>query len=141
LEFKRFEASGSRKNQTGGGMVGEKRKHQRIASLNLLHVEVYKEDKLIKQGAGRTLNISESGILLEIHFPIVDSDNVLIKLTIGLKEDLLEIKGKSVRYLQTESGIFQIGIVFDEITDNAANMTLKGYIEAFLAVKSDSSAA
>jgi len=112
-------------------MVGEKRKHQRIASLNLLHIEVFKEDRLIKQGTGRTLNISESGILLEIHFPIVDSDNVLIKLTIGLKEDLLEIKGKSVRYLQTESGIFQIGIVFDEITDNAAYMILKGYIEAF----------
>ena len=122
-------------------MVGEKRKHQRIASLNLLHVEVYKEDKLIKQGAGRTLNISESGILLEIHFPIADSDNVVIQLTIGLKEDLLEIKGKSVRYLQTESGIFQIGIVFDKITDNATSMTLKGYIEAFSAGKSNISPA
>jgi len=120
-------------------MVCEKRKHQRIASLNLLHVEVYKEDRLIKQGAGRTLNVSESGILLEIHFPIVDSDNVVIQLTIGLKEDLLEIKGKSVRYLQTASGIFQIGILFDEITDNATDTTLKEYIKEFLALKSDSS--
>lgn len=115
-------------------MVGEKRKHQRVASLNLLHVGVYKEGSLIKQGAGRTLNISESGILLEIHFPI-DTDNVIIHLTIGLKEDLLEIKGKSVRYLQTESGKYQIGIMFDKIMDKTTDKILKGYIEAFTAGK------
>jgi len=118
-------------------MVGEKRKHQRIASLNLLHVGVYKDDNLIKQGAGRTLNISESGILLEIYFPIADAENVVIQLTIGLKEDLLEIKGKSVRYLQTENGKYQIGIVFDEVADKTTETILKKYIEAFTAGKSD----
>lgn len=121
-------------------MVGEKRKHQRIASLNLLHIEVYKDDNLIKQGAGRTLNISEAGILLEIHFPI-DAENVVIQLTIGLKEDLLEIKGKSVRYLQTENGKYEIGIVFDEITNKITDKILKEYIEVFTAGKSDISPA
>ncbi len=121
-------------------MVSEKRKHQRKASLNLLHIGVYKEGNLIKQGAGRTLNISESGILLEIHFPI-DTDNVVIQLTIGLKEDLLEIKGKSVRYIQTESGKYQIGIMFDKITDKTTDKILKKYIGAFTAGKSDISQA
>ena len=116
--------------------MSEKRKHQRIASLNLLHIGVYKEGDLIKQGAGRTLNISESGILLEIHFPI-DTDNVVIQLTIGLKEDLLEIKGNSVRYLQNENGKYQIGIMFDKITDETTDKILKKYIEAFAAEKSD----
>ena len=116
-------------------MAGEKRKHKRIASLNLLHVGVYKDDNLIKQGAGRTLNISESGILLEIYFPIADAENVVIQLTIGLKEDLLEIKGKSVRYLQTENGKYQIGIVFDEVADKTTETILKKYIEAFTAGK------
>jgi hypothetical protein len=114
----------------------KKRKHQRITSLNLLHFGVYKEGDLIKQGAGRTLNISESGILLEIYFPI-DTDNVDIKLAIGLKEDLLEIKGKSVRYLQTESGKYQIGIMFDKITNKTTNKILKEYIEEFTAGKPD----
>jgi len=117
-------------------MANEKRKHQRIASLNLLHIGVYKEGDLIKQGAGRTLNISESGILLEIHFPI-ETDNVVIQLTIGLKEDLLEIKGNSVRYLQNENGKYQIGIMFDKITDETTDKILKKYIEAFAAEKSD----
>lgn len=121
-------------------MTSENRKHQRMASLNLLHVEVYKDDDLIKQGVGRTLNISESGILLEIHFPI-DTDNVVFQLTIGLKEDLLEIKGKSVRYIQAGGGKYQIGILFDEITDATISEILKRYIEAFTAKKSNISPA
>jgi hypothetical protein len=111
-------------------MSTENRKHQRIASLNLLHVEVYKEDNLIKQGAGRTLNISESGILLEIHFPI-DTDNVVVQVSIGLKEDLLEIKGKPVRCLQAENGKYQIGILFDKISNETTDKILRKYVEAF----------
>ncbi len=113
-------------------MTSENRKHQRMASLNLLHVGVYKYDDLIKQGVGRTLNISESGILLEIHFPI-DTDNVVVQVTIGLKEDLLEIKGKSVRCLQAENGKYQIGILFDKITNETTDKILRKYIEAFKA--------
>ena len=111
-------------------MTSENRKHQRMASLNLLHVGVYKDDDLIKQGVGRTLNISESGILLEIHFPI-DTDNVVVQVAIGLKEDLLEIKGKSMRCLQAENGKYQIGILFDKITSETTDKILKEYIEAF----------
>jgi hypothetical protein len=107
----------------------ENRKHKRIASLNLLHVEVYREGGLIKQGAGRTLNISESGILLEIHFSI-DTDDI-VHISIGLKEDLLEIKGKSIRCMQAENGKYNIGILFDRITDVSAEKILMGYIEAF----------
>ncbi|MFO7667296.1 MAG: PilZ domain-containing protein [Desulfobacterales bacterium] len=115
-------------------MSSENRKHQRIASLNLLHVEVYKEENIIRQGAGRTLNISESGILLEIHFPI-DADNV-VQVTIGLKEDLLEIRGKSVRCLKAENGKYQVGILFDKITTETTDKILKKYIKAFTAGKS-----
>jgi hypothetical protein len=114
----------------------EKRKCQRIASLNLLHMGVYKEGNLIKQGAGRTLNISESGILLEIHFPF-KTDNVVIQISIGLKEDLLEVQGIPVRYTENEKGIFHIGIMFDEIKDDSTKNVLKEYIEAFTEGKSD----
>lgn len=121
-------------------MTSENRKHERMASLNLLHVGVYKDDDLIKQGVGRTLNISESGILLEIHFPI-DTDNVVVQVAIGLKEDLLEIKGKSVRCLQVENGKYQIGILFDKITSETTDKILKKYIEAFANGNSDISPA
>ena len=65
-----------------------KRKYQRIRSLNLSYICLDENNNIVKQGMGRTLNISESGILLETHFPIESEYSVL--LTIALKEDLLE---------------------------------------------------
>ena len=47
-----------------------KRKHERIQSLNLSYICLDEDNNIVKQGMGRTLNISESGILLETHFPI-----------------------------------------------------------------------
>ena len=67
-----------------------KRKHPRIPSLNLSYICLDENNNIVKQGMGRTLNISESGILLETHFPI--ESEYLVLMTIALKEDLLEIK-------------------------------------------------
>lgn len=89
-----------------------KRKHQRILSLNLSYICLDENNNIVKQGMGRTLNISESGILLETHFPIESEYSVL--LTIALEEDLLEIKGKPIHSRSTETGEFEIGIEFLE---------------------------
>jgi len=68
----------------------EKRKHTRINSLNLSYVCLDENNQIFKQGMGRTLNVSESGILLETHFPI--DDQYIVRLILGLEEDLVEIK-------------------------------------------------
>ena len=65
-----------------------KRKHQRFASLNLSYVCLDENNNVVTQGMGRTLNISESGILLETNFPI--ELKYLVLLTIGLEEDETE---------------------------------------------------
>jgi len=88
------------------------RKHQRIQSLNLSYVCLDENNNIVKQGMGRTLNLSESGILLETHFPI--ESKYLVLMTIALKEDLLEIKGKPIHARSTETGKFEIGIEFLE---------------------------
>jgi len=88
------------------------RKHQRIQSLNLSYVCLDENHNIVKQGMGRTLNLSESGILLETHFPI--ESKYLVLMTIALKEDLLEIKGKPIHARSTETGKFEIGIEFLE---------------------------
>ena len=88
------------------------RKHQRIQSLNLSYICLDENNNIVKQGMGRTLNLSESGILLETHFPI--ELEYLVLLTIALKEDLLEIKGKPIHARSTETGKFEIGIEFLE---------------------------
>jgi PilZ domain len=87
-----------------------KRKHQRIPSLNLTYVCLDEKDNIVKQGMGRTLNISESGILLETHFSI--EPEYMVLLSIALKEDLLEIKGKPIHAKSNETGEFEVGIEF-----------------------------
>ena len=89
-----------------------KRKHQRISSLNMSYICLDENDNIVKQGMGRTLNLSESGILLETHFPI--KLEYLVLLTIALKEDLLEIKGKPIHVQSKEAGKFEVGIEFLE---------------------------
>jgi hypothetical protein len=90
--------------------TNDKRKHQRIMSLNLSYICLDENNNIVKQGMGRTLNISESGILLETHFPI--EPEYLVLMTIALKEDLLEIKGKPIHSRSNETGEFEIGIEF-----------------------------
>ena len=90
----------------------DKRKYQRIASLNLSYLCLDENDNIVKQGMGRTLNISESGILLEINFPV--KLEYSIQLTIALKEDLLEMKGKPIHVQSKGTGKFEVGIEFLE---------------------------
>lgn len=96
-----------------------KRKHERVQSLNLSYICLDEDKNIVKQGMGRTLNISESGILLETHFPIEPKHTV--QLTISLEEDLLDILGKPVHVRSIVGGKYQIGIRYidlDEITTN-----------------------
>ncbi|MFZ7127896.1 MAG: PilZ domain-containing protein [Desulfobacterales bacterium] len=109
-------------------MTAEKRKHVRIHSLNLSHVSLEDADEPVKQSIGRTLNVSESGILLETHFPIPLDQS--ISLTIGLEEDLVEIRGKVVHLLDGEKGKYEMGIEFTRIDDQASDV-LRRYIQAF----------
>jgi hypothetical protein len=107
----------------------EKRKHSRIDSLNLLNY-VYSDESGdgSTQGMGRTLNVSESGILLETHTPI--NINIIISLTIGLEEDVVEIKGRIIYTQENDDKKYESGIEFFDVDDKAKEI-LKKYIAAF----------
>ena len=105
-----------------------KRKHPRIPSLNLSYICLDENNNIVKQGMGRTLNISESGILLETHFPI--ESEYLVLLTIALKEDLLEIKGKPIHARSNETGEFEIGIEFLEPDQDSIRL-LENFINKY----------
>jgi c-di-GMP-binding flagellar brake protein YcgR len=109
--------------------IEEKRKHSRIHSMHLLNYIYFGEnDDEATQGMGRTLNVSESGILLETHTPI-DSD-IVISLTIGFEEDVVDIKGKVVYNKKNEDGFYESGINFFDV-DTDAQKALKKYISLF----------
>ena len=106
----------------------DKRKHQRIPSLNLSYICLDENNNIVKEGMGRTLNISESGILLETQFPI--ELEYLVIMTIALQEDLLEIKGKPIHAKSNETGKFEVGIEFLE-PDQDSIQRLKNFIAKY----------
>jgi len=100
-----------------------KRKHERIQSLNLSYICLDEEKNIVKQGMGRTLNISESGMLLETHFPIEPMH--VVQLTISLEENLLDLKGKPVHVRSSDEGKYEIGIQFIELDQSATDLLKK----------------
>jgi hypothetical protein len=105
----------------------EKRKHQRFSSLNLSYVCLDEEKKAIKQGMGRTLNLSESGILLETHFPIT-SDHTAV-LSIGLGDELIDVRGRPVHLRATGQGVYEIGIEFVD-PDSKAIRSIREFLRS-----------
>ena len=109
--------------------IKNKRLHSRIDSLNLLSYSCTDETgQVVIQGMGRTLNVSQGGILLETHVQIDLS--YIISLTIGFKEELVDINGKVVRSTPGKGDYYESGIKFHDM-DKAALQVLKKYIKAF----------
>lgn len=107
----------------------DKRLHSRIKALNLIAYECMDEDgQEVMHGMGRTLNISEGGILLETHVQIEPQYDA--SLSIGLEDDLIDIKGKVVSCKPGKVDKFESGIKFLEIGQTEL-VVLKLYIKAF----------
>ena len=98
----------------------EKRKHSRYSSINLSYVCLDEDQQVIHQFMGKTLNISEDGLLLETHFPI-DMLSTLI-LSIGLQDDLVEIKGKVSYCRPLGHGKYGIGIKILEVNGESRSV-------------------
>jgi hypothetical protein len=109
--------------------LNEKRHHPRINSLNLISYNcIDATENVVAQGMGRTLNVSEDGILLETHVSI--DPQYTIELAIGLEDELINIKGSIIYSTPGKNEKFQSGIEFFE-TDDATIEILKKYIKVF----------
>ena len=116
-----------------------KRQAQRFDTLNLLVYTVVNEwGDCMANGMGRTLNISEKGILLEIHESLLAGQTVSvaigqsISVDIGIQEDLVTITGKVMHCKQAGDGIYHVGIQFDPMSPNTAEL-LKEHIQVWQA--------
>jgi hypothetical protein len=110
-------------------MSNSDRRYVRMESLNLLdYVLVDEKGEIITRAMGRTLNISEKGILLETHIKFEPGQVLLI--TIGLEEDLVDIKGLVKHAEERDDKTFSAGIEFLEI-DGEGSRVIHNYLEAF----------
>ncbi|MBW2283868.1 MAG: PilZ domain-containing protein, partial [Deltaproteobacteria bacterium] len=91
----------------------EKREFPRIDSKNLVsYVCLDDKGQTLSQGMGRTLNVNETGILLETINPI--DKTCVMSLAIGLKDDVINIEGDIVHQRPGEGGWYRSGIKFHE---------------------------
>lgn len=110
-------------------MSTSNRRYVRLDSLNLLeYVLLDEKGEIATRAMGRTLNISEKGMLLETHIPF-EPDRILL-ITIGLEEDLVDLKGQVKHAEPRDDKYFSAGIEFLEIDDEGSRV-LRSYLEAF----------
>lgn len=107
----------------------KQRKHERVDSLNLLNYIAFdKNGEVVLQGMGRTLNVSQGGILLETHLSIPADHQ--ISLSIGLEDEMIDIKGKVVYSREGKNQKYESGIEFFEINEGSMRV-LNKYVVAF----------
>jgi hypothetical protein len=104
---------------TGGDqkkMPTERRKAKRLQRIRLLHADLKHEGQRISQAMGRTLNLTQHGLLLETYFALQPGQ--VLSLALGIGEEVLEVSGRVIHTQAPEgSGPWQAGIEFQKITE------------------------
>jgi len=113
------------------------RKHPRFDSIQLSYICLDKSEEVVQQAMARTINISESGILLETHFKI-EKGHTLVA-SIGLRDDLVDVKGKVAHVQATEDGKYVVGIEITGIESGDVSL-LKKFLQNISGTEPDSSA-
>ena len=105
------------------------RESARKDSLNLLDYVVLDDaGNQVDRAMARTLNVSERGILFETHLCLEKGRELII--TIGLENDLCEIRGRIAHAEQCGDDSFHYGVEFLDMTDKDA-ATLSGFLKEF----------
>jgi len=94
----------------------EKRKHPRVNINNLVSYRCMDDSgNQTKQGRGKSVNISQGGILIETHDPF-EWQNILL-LSIDIEDESVSIKGKVIYCNAANFGKYRTGIQFLETNE------------------------
>jgi hypothetical protein len=77
---------------------------------------------------GRTLDVSEGGILLETH-QFIESPYIVF-LSLGLGDEVADIRGKVIYSRKAQNGRVESGIDFRE-EDDTQRRIVRNYLKAF----------
>ncbi|HID02345.1 MAG TPA: PilZ domain-containing protein [Desulfobacterales bacterium] len=106
----------------------ENRNYIRLDSLNLLdYLIIDREGRQTTYSMGRTLDVSEQGMKLEVTHSVASGDTLLI--TVGLENDLVDLTGECIHCKKNQNR-YILGIEFSDISDEGLQI-LKKYIVAF----------
>ncbi|MGM0417575.1 MAG: PilZ domain-containing protein [Thermodesulfobacteriota bacterium] len=109
--------------------MNERRKYSlRPESVNLVYFAVYNQENiLVQQGMGKTLNISEGGILLETYEKI--SEQGSIYLSLGFKDETVDVKAEIAHMKVKKENIYHTGLSFSDVSEKKDK--IKKYIKIF----------
>ena len=86
-----------------------RRKHQRVKTRNLIsYLSFDKTGKLISNGLGIALDVSQGGILLETPYAI--KTGLIVLATTDRENHLFEVKGKLIHSTKASNGLYHSGI-------------------------------
>ena len=89
----------------------DRRKYQRVETSNLISYDsIEKDGEIVFNSMGKALNVSQSGIMLEIA-RLIKADYVSLT-TVDLENNVIKLKGQLIYCRKTDSGLYQVGIRF-----------------------------
>lgn len=107
-----------------GERIIDERESKREESINIVDYVMLGEDgEPESNGMGRTLNVGDRGLLLETSTPLKEQRILLV--TLGLKNDMIELKGKITYIGTSEENNFRSGIEFMEIDEEGKRVLHK----------------
>ena len=107
----------------------EKRKHPRVDINNLVSYRCMDDNgNETKEGRGKSVNISQGGILIETYDPFEWQDILL--LSIDIEDELVSIKGKVIYCNAANFGKFRTGIQFLETNEKIVTF-VEGLLETY----------
>ena len=107
-----------------GERIIDERESKREESINIVDYVLLGEDgEPESSGMGRTLNVGDRGLLLETSIPLKEQRTLLV--TLGLENDMIELKGKITYIGTSEENKFRSGIEFMEIDEEGKRVLHK----------------
>jgi hypothetical protein len=86
----------------------ERRKFQRIESVNLAYLYLDEKNHIKSHGTGKTINVSEEGLLIETNMEINPGCNIIA--LIDLPENSVELKGTIIHCTPSGDNKFIAGV-------------------------------
>ena len=102
----------------------DRRKYQRVETSNLISYESFDKDgEIAFNSMGKALNVSQSGIMLEIA-RLIEAEYVSLT-TVDLENNLIKLKGQLIYCRKTDSGLYQAGIRFIATEEGKAEFAVQ----------------
>lgn len=108
------------------GELTHMRENPRVNRILLTAIEQFTPDgELAEEVLGRTLDVSEGGMKVEMKTPLPLLSK--IKISLAFKDDIIHVDGEVVHLAKNDSGLIDTGIKFFELTDEQKNV-LRGNV-------------